>query len=60
MQKLTTITNYTIICQVCLPVYHSTTATALHAHYCAESGIKISNCKISREFFYSFRKFAAP
>ena len=33
MQKLTTITNYTIIFQVCLPVYHSTTATGLHAHY---------------------------
>ena len=37
MQKLTTIMNYTIIFQVCLPVYHSMTATGLHAHYCAES-----------------------
>jgi len=40
MQKLTTITNYTIIFQVCLPVYHSTTATGyMHVHYCAESRI---------------------
>jgi len=40
IQKLTTITNYTIIFQVCLPVYHSTTATGyMHVHYCAESRI---------------------
>jgi len=32
--QLTTVTNYTIIFQVCLPVYHSTTTTGLHAHYC--------------------------
>ena len=61
MQKLTTVTNYTIIFQVCLPVYHSTTATGLHAHYCAESQTyEIYNPKFHVTFFYNFRQFAAP